>query len=48
MHAIATKITTARAARRHRHAMQSQLLWEERRRTARRDAAADPYRFRIA
>lgn len=48
MHAIATKITAARVARRLRSAEQSQLLWEERRRTARRHAAIDPYRFRIA
>jgi hypothetical protein len=48
MHAIATKITGARSARRQRRAVQSQLLREDRRRTARRYAAADPYRFRIA
>jgi hypothetical protein len=48
MHAIATKIAAARAARRHRLAEQSQLLWEEQRRAARRHAGIETYRFRIA
>jgi hypothetical protein len=48
MHTLVTKITAVRAARRQRVAERSQLLWEERRRTARRYAAAEPLRFRIA
>ena len=44
MHTIATKIAAARAARRHRVAEQSQLLWEERRRVGLRPGFGDrPY-----
>jgi hypothetical protein len=46
MHTIATKIAGARLARRHRVAEQSQLLWEERRRAARRTAPDGPFGFR--
>ena len=46
MHTIATKIAAARVARRHRVAEQSQLLWEERRRAARRAGPPGPFGFR--
>jgi hypothetical protein len=46
MQTIATKIAAARVARRHRVAEQSQLLWEERRRAARRAFPAGPFGFR--
>jgi len=47
MHAIATKIAAARAARRNRLAEQTHLLWEERRRAARRAAPGRPLGFWI-
>jgi hypothetical protein len=46
MHTIVTKIAAARVARRSRLAEQAHLLWEERRRAARR-AAPGPFGFRI-
>jgi hypothetical protein len=48
MHTLVTKIAAARAAQRRHLAEQSQLVREERRRTARRYAAAESLRFRIA
>jgi hypothetical protein len=47
MHTVITRIAAARRARRDRLAEQTQLLWEERRRLARRDVTAGPFRFAI-
>jgi hypothetical protein len=47
MHTIAAKIAAARVARRYRLAEQSQLLWAERRRAARRAVPGGPFGFRI-
>jgi len=45
MHTIVTTIAAARAARRYRRAEQTHLLWEERRRVARRSFTGEPFRF---
>ena len=48
MHTVITKITAARSARRHRLAEQTQALWEERRRLARRYVPREPFRLPLA
>ena len=45
MHTAITKIAAARSARRRHHAEQTQALWEERRRLARRPVRWEPFRL---
>jgi hypothetical protein len=45
MHTAIMKIAAARTARRRHHAEQTQALWEERRRLARRSVPGEPFRL---